>query len=218
MVSHLQLWCQHGRRKVYQRNSACDVYTFEEAEALKVGGGEEDQQALTRNRRYSDFGQWTLVSEFNARLSSSVPPAETVYRPIYLPVVPHKRLAFKSDTKQTGDAEVVDSNIEVDERQFNPNFLTILHHNLLLPLALRLSWRGWKHQFVSQTAYSRQEAMRKKSTSRQVYCSESFACFVHFITWAMSPMLPQPTSVRFSESKRCDRVEASKKKAALRES
>ena len=144
--------------------------SFEEAEALKVGGGEEDQQALIP-QEIEDI--LTSVSE---SLASEVQRSLEFFRTtsgdgfidhIYLSGGAAQTPGLvRAIQEQTGiDTEVVDPfrNIEVDERQFNPNFLEDTAPQFAVAVGLALRHEEDENiNLLPKRHTRRQEAMRKE--------------------------------------------------------
>ncbi|MGC6508484.1 MAG: type IV pilus assembly protein PilM [Myxococcota bacterium] len=206
--------------------------SFEEAEALKVGGGEEDQQALIP-QEIEDI--LTSVSE---TLASEVQRSLEFFRTtsgdgfidqIYLSGGAAQTPGLlRAIQEQTGiDAEVVDPfrNIEVDERQFNPNFLDDTAPQFAVAVGLALRHEEDENiNLLPKRHTRRQEAMRKEinKAGAGLLLVSFLLGFVHFYYMSNESDVATANNHlqgQISQNQRdVDRVEAlEKEKAALRE-
>ena len=206
--------------------------SFEEAEALKVGGGEEDQQALIP-QEIEDI--LTSVSE---TLASEVQRSLEFFRTtsgdgfidqIYLSGGAAQTPGLlRAIQEQSGiDAEVVDPfrNIEVDERQFNPNFLDDTAPQFAVAVGLALRHEEDENiNLLPKRHTRRQEAMRKEinKAGAGLLLVSFLLGFVHFYYMSNESDVATANNHlqgQISQNQRdVDRVEAlEKEKAALRE-
>ena len=206
--------------------------SFEEAEALKVGGGEEDQQALIP-QEIEDI--LTSVSE---SLASEIQRSLEFFRTtsgdgfidqIYLSGGAAKTPGLlRAIQDQTGiQAEVVDPfrNIDVDERQFNPNFLEDTAPQFAVAVGLALRHEEDNNiNLLPKRHTRRQEAMRKEIN--KAGAGLLLVCFllglIHFYYMNTESAVAASNNHlqgQISQNQQdVDRVEAlEKEKAALRE-